>query len=122
MANNNVNKMGNPHQLFWQEIGQFFGKWLSYILLISAGVVARITFNSRNKDMTKKQIAIAAILGAICGSLCSYWCINTGNVKMSIYLVPVVTIAGQEIIGFIVLNANKILDKILKFFTPGNGK
>jgi hypothetical protein len=111
--------MGNPHQIFWQEIGQFFGKWFSYILLTAAGVIARLTFNVRDKKLSRWQIISCAIIGSIVGSITGFWCVKTGHDNLGIFLVPAVSIGGQEIVSFIVLNSNKILLRITNFFPLG---
>lgn len=112
--------MGNPNQAVWQEIGQFISKWLSYILLTAAGVVARLTFNVRDKKLSKWQIISCAIIGSIVGSVTGFWCVQTHHDNLGIFLVPAVSIGGQEIVGFVVLNANKFMNKLLKLFTSND--
>jgi len=112
--------MGDPQITGWQEIIQFLSKWLSYILLTAGGVVARLTFNVRDKKLSRWQIISCAIIGSILGSITGFWCVQTHHDNLGIFLVPAVSIGGQEIVGFIVLNANKVMDKAVKFFTPGN--
>ena len=108
--------MGNPQTSIWQEITQGLGKAIIWIIYVTLGTIAKLAFDSRNTPLTKRQLIVKAGLSLIVGSLTSIACNTFGWVKLGVFLVPLATIVGEELIGYIVSNFKQWMDKIVGYW------
>lgn len=116
MANNNVSKMGDPKQTVWQEIVNFIPKLLIWAAYITLAVVAKIAFDSRFVKLSAKQIAIKIILSVFVGVLAAILCETLHWNTWGKVIVPVSTLIGEGIVGYIISNWEKVANLFLSIF------
>jgi len=105
--------MGNPQTTLWQEVTQGLAKifiWCAYILL---GVLTKIAFDSRVQRLTTKQIAVKVTLSIFAGVIAATICENTGNQRWGKVIVPVATLIGEGLTGYVMANWKKIASRLL---------
>lgn len=112
--------MGDNHQpTTWQEIVQGLTKGLVWLGYISIGVMAKLAFDSRKAQLTKKQIVVKSILSIFTGYLAAVLCEQYGYIQWAKVIVPVSTLLGEGIVMYIMTNwkkwANKIIPPIFQF-------
>lgn len=114
--------MGDTKTTAWQEITQGFGKvlvWLSYIVM---GVIVKIAFESRTTKLTNKLIAIKVLLSVVAGAIASVACNTWGFEKWAMIIVPVCTLIGEGVFGYVIVNWSKVADFFLNVFLKSKSK
>lgn len=114
--------MGDPKQTLWEEITQGLGKILMFLAYISIGVIAKIAFDSRSNKLTWKQIGIKSILSICAGAIASVLCQKWGFEKWAMLIVPVSTLIGEGLFGYVIGHWELVADKFLSMFVKSNGK
>lgn len=104
--------MGNPQATVWQEITQGIGKFLMWMAYILIGVVAKLAFDSKSHKLSRKELVIKFFLSTTVGVVTALSCNALGAVKTGIILVPVMTLIGESLIGYIVANWQALLSKV----------
>lgn len=116
MANIQSNKMGDSKITFWQEITQGLGKGLVWLGYISIGVIAKLAFDSRANQLTRRQIIVKSVLSMFAGYVAAVVCENTGKGHWIKVVAPVATLLGESIVLYIMTNWKKWVAKFLPGF------
>lgn len=106
--------MGDNHQpTTWQEIIQGLSKALVWLVYISIGVLAKLAFDSRKTQLSKKEIIVKSVLSIFCGYIAAVACEQFGYENWAKLVVPVSTLLGEGIVMYVMTNWRKWLNKIL---------
>lgn len=98
---------------FINEITQGLEKALVWILYITAGVLAKLAFDSRNEQLTKKQIVVKVALSIFAGYMASVACETFNYQKFAGLVVPVVTLLGEGVIVHLMKHWRAYATKLL---------
>jgi hypothetical protein len=105
--------MGDPQTTFWQEAQIFLTKALGWLVWITIGVAAKLAFDSRAKQLTKRDVIIKSILSIFCGYLAAVLCDKYGYEEWGKIVVPVATLLGEGVIMYVMTNWKKWIDPFL---------
>jgi len=95
------------------ELSEFIVKNAAFLLSLVIGVTGKLAIDSKNKKLTTKDIIIKVVLSIFVGYIVGSYLESHGMEKdMKIY-VPVSTLLGESVVGWIIQNANKILNVVL---------
>lgn len=116
--------MGDPqNSTWWQEILQGLAKGLIWFFYISIGVIAKLAFDSRTTQLTKKQIIVKSVLSIFCGYVAAVVCENMNYKEWGKVIIPVATLLGEGIVMYIMNNWKEFVNKLIPpFFRPGEKK
>ncbi len=105
--------MGEPKQTIIQELVQGIEKAFVWLIYITVGVVAKLAFDSRSNQLTRRQIIVKSVLSIFAGYMSAVACEYFGYEKLGKLIVPVATLLGESIIVYLMTNWRKIADNIL---------
>ena len=114
--------MDDQQTRFWHEVGQFFGKAMIWLAYISIGVIAKLAFDSRNNNLSRRMIIIKSILSIFCGYIAAVICENYGYVSWGKIIVPVSTLLGEGIVVYFMSNWKSLANKFFTAFFPASKK
>jgi len=108
--------MGDPqNSTWWQEIIQGLAKGLVWLMYITIGVMAKLAFDSRNNQLTRKQIIVKSVLSIFCGYLAAVLCENLHYGNWAKVVVPVSTLMGEALVMYFMSNWKQFISR----FIPG---
>lgn len=108
--------------IWWEELGNFFGKAGMVFTYIAIGLVAKLAADSIGGKLTRRQIIIKAALSIFAGYIASIICENTNNQKWQGVIIPVATLLGEAMVVWTMANWRPILAKVLPRWFSYNGK
>lgn len=94
----------------WQEVTQGAGKVLTWILLITLSVIAKLAADSRVAKLTRRDIIIKTILSVFVGVVAAIACESFSIEEWGKVIVPVSTLLGESIIIYTMANWTIILN------------
>lgn len=89
--------------------------WLTYI---SIGVIAKLAFDSRNDQLTRKAIAIKSILSIFVGYISCVTCENLGYSNWIKFVCPVTTLLGESLLIWAMTNWYDVLSRYFPKIFP----
>lgn len=95
----------------WQEIVQGLGKGLMWLMYILIGVAAKLAFDSRSNQLSKKEIVIKSVLSIFCGYIAAVICEVYHYNNLAKLVVPVATLLGEGLIAYFMTNWKRIFRK-----------
>jgi hypothetical protein len=75
--------------------------------------MAKLAFDSRKAQLTKKQIIVKSVLSIFTGYLAAVICEQYGYTQWAKVIVPVATLLGEGIVMYSMTNWKKWLNKLL---------
>ena len=102
---------------FKRETLAFLSKWIVWIISISVGLIAKISYELSQK----RRISVWQALGItgisiFFGYMVSIICVNYGFEKQGQIIVPVATLLGEKISAYIITNFNRLVDTLWSFW------
>jgi len=110
----------------WAEIKQAVIKAATYVCYGGIAIVAKVAMDSRNKTLSKKEIAAKVALSIFGGVMCGTICNRLGYKEWDLIVTATGTYLGESILLFVMTNwgkwADKLLPPFLKWMKNGNGE
>lgn len=105
--------MGEPKQTVVQEFMQFIEKGLTWLIYIAIGVMAKLAFDSRSSQLSRRQIIVKAVLSIFVGYMAAVVCEIYHYNRWAKLAVPVATLLGEGIVVYLMSNWKTMLSKIM---------
>lgn len=104
---------------FWNDVMVFCGKWSTFIVGISIGIIGKISYEIYMKR-TLSILQWFAIVGLsiFVGYLMSVYCLSKGMDAQAQFLVPITTLLGEKIVVYLFENYKSIIAQAIKLITP----
>jgi len=91
------------------EIGEFVVKNMALLLSLLIGITAKLAIDSKTKKLTKKDVIIKVVLSVFLGYVVGSWLESHGRGNEVKIYVPIATLMGESLVGWMIQNASRIL-------------